>query len=991
MRGCVCKERTFFVGRARGACLILGDSRMGTNHHSVIRIKGARQHNLRNLDIEIPRNQLVVVTGLSGSGKSSLAFDTLYAEGQRKYVESLSAYARQFLDQMQKPDVDYIEGLSPAIAIEQRTSGANPRSTIATTTEIYDYLRLLFAAIGRPHDPVTGEPVVRQTPQQIADVIAAWPEGTKFILLAPLIEGEVGEFRDVIEKARREGFVRLRIDGGMVELGQPDPIKLDKGKRHVIEAVVDRLVVRPELGQRLADSIETALRWGNHRLTVSRHEPEAADWVEQRFSTDYCNPATGFTMTRLTPKHFSFNSHLGACPACHGIGTQMFCDPELMVDPAKSLADGTIRPWKTGNKRMRQYYAALLAGLVRDFHVDEHAPFKELSPAFQSALFFGTGDRVIPMKIGVGGKVVEKPFEGLVPQLERMLEKSESEFTKNRLRAFTGWKECATCHGARLRPAILAVTIAEADGTQWNINSFCALSIARALAVADRIALSETERHVVEDVLREVRQRLGFLSEVGLGYLSLNRESGTLSGGEAQRIRLATQIGSGLAGVLYVLDEPSIGLHQRDNDRLIGTLRNLRDLGNSVIVVEHDEDTIRAADHVLDLGPGAGPRGGRLVAQGTLEEILQSEESLTAQYLSGRLGIRVPKMRVPPRKERQLAGEIGDGWLTVRGARENNLKRVNAAFPVSCFTCVTGVSGSGKSTLVNDILRAALARDLNGAKEKPGAHDEIVGMEQFDKVVVIDQSPVGRTPRSNPATYSGALGPIRELFAQLPAARVRGYNSSRFSFNMKGGRCEHCQGDGFIKIEMHFLADVYVECEICHGRRYNRETLEITYKGKNIADVLDMTVDEAARFFRNIPSLSDKLDTMLQVGLGYLRLGQSATTLSGGEAQRLKLASELARRATGRTVYILDEPTTGLHFADIHKLLEVLIRLRDARNTLIVIEHNLEVIKTADWVIDLGPEGGEGGGQIIAEGTPEAVAACEHSHTGRYLQAVLKR
>jgi excinuclease ABC subunit A len=964
---------------------------MGTNHHSVIRIKGARQHNLRNLDIEIPRNQLVVVTGLSGSGKSSLAFDTLYAEGQRKYVESLSAYARQFLDQMQKPDVDYIEGLSPAIAIEQRTSGANPRSTIATTTEIYDYLRLLFAAIGRPHDPKTGEPVVRQTPQQIADVITGWSEGTRFILLAPLVEREVGEFRDVIEKARREGFVRLRVDGEMIELGQPEPIKLDKGKRHTIEAVVDRLVVRPELGQRLADSIETALRWGSNHITVSRQSPDGGDWVEQRFSTDYCNPATGFTMTRLTPKHFSFNSHLGACPACHGIGTQMFCDPELMVDPAKSLADGTIKPWKTGNKRMRSYYAALLAGLVREFGVSENAPFRELPREFQSALFFGTGDRELAFKIGVGGKIVEKPFEGLVPQLERMLEKSESEFTKNRLRAFTGWKKCETCQGARLRPEILAVTIREVDGTPWNIDSFCASSIARALSVADRIALTDSERHVVEDVLREVRQRLGFLNEVGLGYLNLKRESGTLSGGEAQRIRLATQIGSGLAGVLYVLDEPSIGLHQRDNDRLIGTLRNLRDLGNSVIVVEHDEDTIRAADHVLDLGPGAGPRGGRLVAQGTLDEILRSEESLTAQYLSGRLGIRVPKVRVAPRKKRELAGEIGDGWLTVRGARENNLQGVTAAFPAGCFTCVTGVSGSGKSTLVNDILRAALARDLNGAKEKPGAHDEIVGTEQFDKVVVIDQSPVGRTPRSNPATYSGALGPIRELFAQLPAARVRGYNSSRFSFNMKGGRCEHCQGDGFIKIEMHFLADVYVECEVCRGRRYNRETLELTYKGKNIADVLDMTVDEAARFFRNIPSLSDKLDTMLQVGLGYLRLGQSATTLSGGEAQRLKLASELARRATGRTIYILDEPTTGLHFADIHKLLEVLMKLRDARNTLIVIEHNLEVIKTADWVIDLGPEGGDGGGQILVEGTPETVAACGQSHTGRYLSTVLNR
>jgi excinuclease ABC, A subunit len=963
---------------------------MQSNNHSVIRIKGARQHNLRNLDLEIPRNKLVVVTGLSGSGKSSLAFDTLYAEGQRKYVESLSAYARQFLDQMQKPDVDYIEGLSPAIAIEQRTSGANPRSTIATTTEIYDYLRLLFAAVGRPHDPVTGEPVIRQTPQQIADEILRWPEGTRFVLLAPLVRNEAGEFRDVIEKARREGFVRLRVDGAMVELGGTEPIKLEKNRRHVIEAVVDRLVVRDGILQRLADSIETALRWGGNQMVASRQD-ESGAWKDQRFSTDYCNPATGFTMPRLTPKHFSFNSHLGACPACHGIGTQMFCDPDLMVDPSLSLSDGAIKPWKTGNKRMKQYYAALLDALVRDFGVDVDVPFKELPARFKEALFTGTAPRAIPMKIGAGGRIVEKPFEGLVPQMERMLEKSESELTKNRLRAFTGWTECSACRGARLKPEILAVTVRDTDGVEWNIHSFCNLSIERATRVISSLEIRDAERQVVEDVVREIRDRLGFLNEVGLGYLGLNRESGTLSGGEAQRIRLATQIGSGLAGVLYVLDEPSIGLHQRDNDRLIATLRNLRDLGNSVIVVEHDEDTIRAADHVLDLGPGAGPRGGQIVAQGTLEEILKSEESLTAQYLTGRLGIRVPKVRVPPRKKRDLAGEIGDGWLTVVGATENNLKNIRAAFPVGCLTCVTGVSGSGKSTLVNDILRAALARDLNRAKEKPGAHKEIIGIEQFDKVVVIDQSPVGRTPRSNPATYTGALGPIRELFAQLPAARVRGYNSGRFSFNMKGGRCEHCQGDGSIKIEMHFLADVYVECEVCRGRRYNRETLEITYKGKNISDVLDMTVDEAARFFRNIPALSDKLDTMLQVGLGYLRLGQPATTLSGGEAQRLKLATELARRATGRTVYILDEPTTGLHFADIHKLLEVLIRLRDARNTLIVIEHNLEVIKTADWVIDLGPEGGDGGGRIIAEGTPEDIAACGESHTGRYLRTVLGR
>lgn len=962
---------------------------MSLNNHSVMRIKGARQHNLQNLDVEIPRNSLVVVTGLSGSGKSSLAFDTLYAEGQRKYVESLSAYARQFLDQMQKPEVDYIEGLSPAIAIEQRTAGANPRSIIATTTEIYDYLRLLYAAVGRPHDPVTGEPVVRQTPQQVADAVLAWPESTKVILLAPLVENQAGEFRDVIEKARREGFVRLRLDGEIVELNSPALPKLAKSSRHTIEAVVDRLTVREEIRARLSDSIETALRWGEGRVTVARLEPAADRWADQKFSTDYSNPNTGFTMPKLTPKHFSFNSHHGACPGCHGIGTELYFDPELMADGARTLAQGAIRPWRVGNKRMRQFYEGILNALLADTPVPTDVPFRDLPESFRELLFLGTGDRVLPMRTAAD-KTVEKPYEGLVAQMQRLFETSESEFTRKRLRAFQGRRECGRCHGARLRPEILAVTLATADGRRLGINEFCALPITEAGAVAAGFRFTAAEEGVVQDVLREIRQRLGFLNEVGLGYLQLNRESGTLSGGEAQRIRLATQIGSGLAGVLYVLDEPSIGLHQRDNDRLIGTLRSLRELGNSVIVVEHDEDTIRAADHILDLGPGAGPRGGRIVAQGTLEQILQCEHSLTAQYLKKSLRISVPRHRVPPRKDRRLAGQIGEGWLTVFGARENNLQNVTAAFPVGCLTCVTGVSGSGKSTLVNDILRAALARDLNGAKERPGRHDRIVGTEQFDKVVVIDQAPVGRTPRSNPATYSGALGPIRDLFSELPSARVRGYDASRFSFNAKGGRCEHCQGDGFIKIEMHFLADVYVECEVCRGKRYNRETLEITYKGKNIADVLDMTIDEAARFFRNIPALSAKLDTLQDVGLGYLRLGQSATTLSGGEAQRLKLAAELARRATGRTVYLLDEPTTGLHFADIHKLLEVLIKLRDAHNTLIVIEHNLEVIKCADWILDLGPEGGAAGGRILAEGTPEQILTVAGSHTGHYLKRVLK-
>lgn len=962
---------------------------MPSEKQKFIRIKGARQHNLKNLDVLIPRHKLVVITGLSGSGKSSLAFDTLFAEGQRKYVESLSAYARQFLDQMQKPDVDYIEGLSPAIAIEQRTSGANPRSTIATTTEIYDYLRLLFSAIGVPHDPVTGQKVFRQTPQEISDAILCWPEGTKFLVMAPLVSGQAGEFRDVIEKARREGFVRIRVDGEVVELTKPEGIKLNKTTRHTIEAVVDRLAIRDGLAVRLADSIETALRWGNGKLSTSRLEPGNAGWVEEKFSTDFCNPETGFAMQKLTPKHFSFNSHLGACPVCHGIGTELYFDPELMVDPSKTLAQGAVRPWKSANKRMRAYYSALLEGLLADTPVPTNKPWDELPESFRDLVLFGSRDRGIAVGTG-GGRVITKPFEGVAAQVIRLYETSQSEFSKKRLRTFQSRRICGTCHGARLRPEILAVTISSLDGREFGIEKLCALSIQEAAEVVDGLAISTSQEDIVKDVLREVSQRLKFLCEVGLGYLQLNRESGTLSGGEAQRIRLATQIGSGLSGVMYVLDEPSIGLHQRDNDRLIQTLRDLRDLGNSVIVVEHDEDTVRAADHILDLGPGAGPRGGRLVAEGTLEDILKSEESLTAQYLKGAMRIPVPRVRTAPRQTGGRAGDAGDGWLRVFGAEENNLKKINASFPAGCLTCVTGVSGSGKSTLVNDILRAALERDLNRAKSRPGKHDAITGMEQFDKVVVIDQSPVGRTPRSNPATYTGALGPIRDLFSELPASRVRGYDASRFSFNAKGGRCEHCQGDGFIKIEMHFLADVYVECEVCRGSRYNRETLEVTYKGKNIADVLDMTVDDAARFFRNIPVLCNKLETLQDVGLGYLRLGQAATTLSGGEAQRIKLSAELSKRATGRTVYILDEPTTGLHFADIHKLLEVLMKLRDARNTLIVIEHNLEVIKCADWIIDLGPEGGTGGGNILVEGTPEHVACSTESHTGRYLSRYFK-
>lgn len=964
----------------------------------VIKISGARQHNLKNLHVEIPREKLVVITGLSGSGKSSLAFDTLYAEGQRRYVESLSAYARQFLDQLEKPDVDFIEGLSPAIAIEQRSAGGNPRSTIATATEIYDYLRVLFSAVGQPHDPLTGHPLGRQTPQQIVDQILSYEPGTRIVVLAPLIENQAGEFRDVIEKMKREGFIRARIDGQIAEFDRPEPIRLKKSERHTIEAVVDRLVVRDGLRVRLTDSIEIALKWGRNRVIVLKQRPnvqpptsnaELRETLEElRYSTDYGNAETGFTLGELTPKHFSFNSHLGACPACHGLGTQLVCDPDLMIsDPSKTLIEGAITPWRRGTKRMQVYYRHLQDALVKHFHVDENVPFAELPERFKEALHFGTGDQPIKMSFRRNGRSSKtaRPFEGLVPQMQRLYEETQSEFTRNRIRAFMTREPCKVCGGARLKPEILAVTIKDRHGRESNIHQFSEQTIETAARFIEDFELNPQQRMIVSEVVREIQSRLRFLIEVGLGYLTLNRESGTLSGGEAQRIRLATQIGSGLAGVLYVLDEPSIGLHQRDNARLLGTLRRLRDLGNSVVVVEHDEETIRAADHIVDLGPGAGPRGGQIVAQGSIEEILRAKNSLTADYLSGRARIAIPKQRVAPKSNNH-----SDGWLTVVGATENNLKKIDVSFPLGCLTCVTGVSGSGKSTLVDDILRRSLFRHFYNSKEKPGSYQSVHGVEQIDKAIVIDQSAIGRTPRSNPVTYSGAFAPIRELFSQLPAARVRGYDPGRFSFNVKGGRCENCEGGGLIKIEMHFLPDVYVECEVCHGKRYNRETLEITYKGKNIADVLDLTVDEAARFFRNVPSVSEKLNSLLDVGLGYLRLGQAGTTLSGGEAQRVKLATELAKKATGRTVYILDEPTTGLHFADIEKLLQVLMKLRNAGNTVIVIEHNLEMIKCADWIIDLGPEGGEHGGEIVGTGSPEKITNLPNSFTGKYLRPMLK-
>ena len=974
----------------------------------VIKISGARQHNLKNLHLEIPREKLVVITGLSGSGKSSLAFDTLYAEGQRRYVESLSAYARQFLDQMEKPDVDFIEGLSPAIAIEQRSAGANPRSTIATTTEVYDYLRVLFSAVGQPHDPETGRPLNRQTPQQIVDQILANEPQTKIVVLAPLIENQPGQFRDVIEKIKREGFVRVRIDGQIIELNSPQPVRLRKNERHTIETVVDRLVVRDGIRARLTDSIETALKWGGNRVVVLRESSKTSNaqrptlnaqseaiWEEVRYSTNYGNAETGFTLSELTPRHFSFNSHLGACPACHGLGTQQIVDPDLMIsDPSKTIAEGAITPWRRGTKRMKAYYRHLQLALVKHFHVNEDVPFADLPDEFKNALYFGTNGEPVGMSLSVNGqKKVAKPFEGLVPQMQRLYEETQSEFTRNRIRAFMTREPCKVCGGARLKPEILAVTIKDRHHRELNIHEFSEQTIEAAARFMGALDLTAQQQTIVTDVVREIRSRLEFLLEVGLGYLTLNRESGTLSGGEAQRIRLATQIGSGLAGVLYILDEPSIGLHQRDNARLLGTLRRLRDLGNTVIVVEHDEETIRAADHIVDLGPGAGPRGGEIVAQGGIEDVLRAKNSLTADYLTGRARIAIPKQRMCPHTIKHQTSNVEhlDGWLTVVGASENNLKQIDVAFPLGCLTCVTGVSGSGKSTLVDDILRRALFRHFYNSKEKPGAYRAIRGVEQIDKAIVIDQSAIGRTPRSNPVTYTGAFAPIRELFSQLPAARVRGYDAGRFSFNVKGGRCENCEGGGLIKIEMHFLPDVYVECEVCHGKRYNRETLEITYKGKNVADVLDLTVDEAARFFRNVPSVSDKLNSLLDVGLGYLRLGQAGTTLSGGEAQRVKLATELGKKATGRTVYILDEPTTGLHFADIEKLLQVLMKLRNAGNTLVVIEHNLEMIKCADWIVDLGPEGGEQGGEIIGAGPPEGIVHLPNSFTGKYLRPLLEK
>ncbi|HEY5913427.1 MAG TPA: excinuclease ABC subunit UvrA [Verrucomicrobiae bacterium] len=1032
-----------------------------------IKIGGAREHNLKDLTLNIPRDKLVVITGLSGSGKSSLAFDTIYAEGQRKYVESLSAYARQFLDQMQKPEVDFIEGLSPAIAIEQRSSGSSPRSIIATTTEIYDYLRLLYAHVGQPYCPETGVPITKQTTSDIVDNILKLPPRTRVMLLAPVVREQKGEFRDVVERLSREGFVRARVDGELVELANGVRVKLDPKQKHTIEAIVDRLVIDEKIRIRLSDSVETALKWGEGVMLTLHQVPDGvgavhappsvvpgpqmgmagpgprgrlgeansggAVWIETLHSNRNLSPATGKSYEPLTPKHFSFNAPAGACGVCHGLGQKLVFDEGLVVpDPEKSLEQGAILPWRRGGKRMVVYYKAMLRAVAAHFGVSMETPYKDLAEGFQRVLLQGSGDTPISFTFWRAGKMskIARPFEGVVPNLERLYQESESEFTRNRLKGFMSPRFCDACGGRRLKPEILAVRLGddelrarfasgdssepgalegaanhkpidregegrsaekesavEASATApvvlpgLSIMEVCALSVDRTDAFFAELKLTEFQEKIAADIIKEIRARLGFLKNVGLGYLTLDRESGTLSGGEAQRIRLATQIGAGLVGVLYILDEPSIGLHQRDNRRLLNTLKGLRDLGNSVIVVEHDAETIQNADYILDLGPGAGVRGGELVAAGSLEDVLANPQSLTAKYLRGELSIPVPRQRVKPGLER--------GTLQVLGARENNLKNIDVRIPLGTFTCVTGVSGSGKSTLVDDILRRALFRKFFGSKERPGAHRALKGFEDLDKVIVIDQTPIGRTPRSNPATYTGMFNHIRDLFARLPAARIRGYESGRFSFNVRGGRCEKCQGDGLIKIEMHFLPPVYVTCEACGGRRYNRETLEITYKGKNIADVLDMTVDEAATFFRAVSQIYEPLLTLAEVGLGYIGLGQSGTTLSGGEAQRVKLAAELSRKATGRTLYILDEPTTGLHFHDVAKLLEVLFKLRASGNTLLVIEHNLDVIKTADWIIDLGPEGGDAGGQIVAQGPPEAVARCETSYTGQYLRHAL--
>ncbi len=945
----------------------------GHGERQSIHVRGAREHNLRDVDVDLPRDRLIVITGLSGSGKSSLAFDTIYAEGQRRYVESLSAYARQFLELMQKPDVDLIEGLSPAISIEQKTTSRNPRSTVGTVTEIYDYLRLLYARVGIPYSPATGLPIESQTVSQMVDAILALPEGTRLYLMAPIARGKKGEFKRELADLRKRGFQRVKVDGEMLEIDEVPA--LDKKYKHDIEVVVDRLVVRQGLQTRLADSIETALELSDGLLFAE----DATSGDRHTFSAKFACPVSGFTIDEIEPRLFSFNNPFGACPACDGLGTKMYFDADLVVpDQGRSLKGGAIAPWANSSSK---YYLQTLESLAKHFRAKMDTPFRDLSEKVRMSILYGTGSESVVMTYDDGLRRYQttKPFEGLIPNMERRFKETDSAWAREELSKYQAVAPCEACAGQRLKPAALAVKIAG-----LTVSEVTDMSISEAVRWFDALNddLTDKQAEIAYRILKEIKERLGFLNNVGLDYLTLSRNSGTLSGGESQRIRLASQIGSGLTGVLYVLDEPSIGLHQRDNDRLLETLKRLRDLGNTVIVVEHDEDAIRQADYVVDMGPGAGVHGGNVVAHGTPEEVMRAPDSLTGQYLTG-----FRQIPLPPRRRKSKRGRK----LTLKGARANNLQSIDVSVPLGTFTCVTGVSGGGKSSLIIETLWKAVARRLHGSREIPGPHDALEGLEHIDKVVDIDQSPIGRTPRSNPATYTGAFTPIRDWFAGLPEAKARGYAPGRFSFNVKGGRCEACQGDGVIKIEMHFLPDVYVQCDVCKGQRYNRETLEVAYRGKSIAQVLDMTVDEGAEFFKAVPSIRDKLVTLQQVGLGYIKVGQPATTLSGGEAQRVKLAKELSRRATGKTLYILDEPTTGLHFDDVRKLLDVLQALVETGNTVVVIEHNLEVIKTADWIIDLGPLGGAGGGRVVAEGTPEAVSEVEESFTGQYLVPYLAR
>lgn len=935
-------------------------------------IRGAREHNLKDVDLTIPRDKMVVMTGLSGSGKSSLAFDTIFAEGQRRYVESLSAYARQFLGQADKPDVDYIEGLSPAVSIDQKTTSKNPRSTVGTVTEIYDYLRLLYARVGVPHCPKCGKEIKRQTVDQICDAVLALEERTKIYVLAPVVRGRKGTHQKVFEDARRSGYARVRVDGNGYELSET--IELDKNKKHSIEVVVDRLVIKPDIRSRLADSLETALHLGGGLVIV-----DIVDGQEMLFSENYACPDCGISIEELTPRSFSFNSPFGACPNCDGLGEKLTADVDLVIpDKTRSLNEGAIRifGWTLSDSTTMAYM--YFNALAKEYGFSLDTPFCDLTEEQQNVILYGTNGKKLRMTYqrdsGSGEYVSD--FEGILNNLERRHRETNSDFSRVEIESYMTSVPCRVCHGDRLKKEVLAVTVGGI-----NIAELCRKSVAQLVDFFDQLQLSERDMHIARTVIKEIKARLGFLKSVGLEYLTLARSAGSLSGGESQRIRLATQIGAGLTGVLYILDEPSIGLHQRDNDKLLATLKHLRDIGNTLIVVEHDEDTMRAADYIVDVGPGAGVHGGTIVAAGTVQEIMDCPESITGAYLSGRKFIPIPKER---RK--------GNGnFLELKGCQENNLKNINVKFPLGTLTVVTGVSGSGKSSLVNQILNRRLATELNGARPNWGRHKAIHGVEYLDKVINIDQSPIGRTPRSNPATYTGLFTHIRELFASTQEAKMRGYKSGRFSFNVKGGRCEACSGDGIVKIEMHFLPDVYVNCEVCGGKRYNRETLEVHYKGKNISDVLEMTVDEGLEFFANLPAIRRKLETLRDVGLGYIKIGQPSTQLSGGEAQRVKLATELSRRSTGKTMYILDEPTTGLHTADVHMLIEVLQRLVEAGNTVVVIEHNLDVIKTADWIIDLGPEGGDGGGKVVCTGTPEQVAQCEASYTGKYLKTVLEQ